>query len=118
MAGGHERSTQTDSPPEETLFMMIRAAGLPEPETGFPMLGYRLDFYWPALKLAVEVDAYGTHGSRARFEGDRRRDARLLTEKGIETLRLTRTMVEERPPEALALVARAVGQRERAREAR
>jgi very-short-patch-repair endonuclease len=112
VTGAYVHATQTDSDPEETLFMMIRAAGLPEPATRVPMLGYRLDFYWPELKLAVEVDAYGTHGSRARFEADRRRDARLLTERRIETLRITRATIKERPLDALALVARAIGQRE------
>jgi very-short-patch-repair endonuclease len=112
LAGAHTRTTKTDSPPEETLLGLIRTAGLPDPELQVPMLGFRLDFFWPALRLAVEVDAYGTHGSSARFEADRRRDARLLTEKLIAVIRLTRATIAERPLEALALVARAIGQRE------
>jgi very-short-patch-repair endonuclease len=108
------RSTQTESPPEETLLSLIRAAGLPEPELQTHMLGYRLDFFWPELKLAVEVDAYGPHGSPARFEADRRRDARLLTEQAIVVLRLTRSTIEQRPLEATGLLARAIGQREAA----
>ena len=111
VAGAHDRSTKTDSPPEERLLALIRAAGLPEPRLRVPMLGYRLDFFWPELRLAVEVDAYGTHGSPARFEGDRRRDARLLTEKGISVLRLTKAAIEQRPFEVIALLARAIGQR-------
>jgi very-short-patch-repair endonuclease len=112
VARNRTRSTQTDSPPEEALLMLIRTAGLPDPELQFPMLDYRLDMFWPELKLAVEVDAHGTHGSPARFEADRRRDARLLTEKGISVLRLTRAAVEQRPYETLGVVARAIGQRE------
>ena len=108
------RSTKTDSPPEERLLQLIGAAGLPEPRTQVPLLGYLLDFFWPRLNLAVEVDAYGTHGSRARFEADRRRDARLLTEKGVIVIRLTQTMIEQRPWEAVGLLARAIGQREAA----
>jgi very-short-patch-repair endonuclease len=96
------------------LLVLIRAAGLPEPRLRVYVLDYRLDFLWPELRLAVEVDAYGTHGSRARFEADRRRDARLLTEKGIVVLRVTEATIEHRPFEALGLVARAVGQREAA----
>jgi very-short-patch-repair endonuclease len=91
---------------------MIEAAGLPEPRIQVPVLGYRLDLFWPGLNLAVEVDAYGTHGSRARFEADRRRDARLLTEKGIVVLRVTRLAVETRPLEVIATLARAIAQRE------
>ena len=112
VAGALSRSTKTDSRPAERLLRMIRAAGLPEPQQEVSVLDYRLDFLWPQLRLAVEVNAYGTHGSPARFESDRRRDARLLTEKGIIVIRLTRIMIEERPLEALALVARAIGQRE------
>ncbi|HTX32615.1 MAG TPA: DUF559 domain-containing protein [Solirubrobacteraceae bacterium] len=112
VAANHTRSTRTESPPEERLLTLIRAGGLPEPETQFPLLGYQLDFYWPRLRLAVEVDAYGTHGSRTPFEADRRRDARLLAEEGVVVIRLTRAMIEQRPFEAITLVARAIGQRE------
>jgi very-short-patch-repair endonuclease len=111
-AANYSQSTRTESPPEETLLRLIRAAGLPEPRTQFPVLDFRLDFYWPELRLAVEVDAYGTHGSRTRFEQDRRRDARLLSEQGIVVLRVTRLAVETRPLEVVALVAGAIAQRE------
>lgn len=114
VATSHIPSSRTDSPPEEALLKMIRAAGLPEPRAQAYVLGYRLDFHWPELRLAVEVDTYGTHGSPARFDSDRRRDARLLTEKRIVVLRLTGRAIEGRPFEVLGLVARAIGQREAA----
>jgi very-short-patch-repair endonuclease len=110
----HTRTTDTESPPAEKLFGLIRAAGLPEPEVQVQILEYKLDFFWPELNLAVEVDAYGTHGSPARFEADRRRDARLLAERGIVVIRITRRMIEERPQEALGLVARAIGHQQAA----
>lgn len=112
VASAHEEPAKTDSPPEARLLALIRAAGLPEPQTQVPVLHYQLDFLWPDLRLAVEVDAYGTHGSPTRFESDRRRDARLLTERGITVLRVTRAAIEQRPLEVIALVARAIGQRE------
>jgi very-short-patch-repair endonuclease len=112
VAGMNVRDTSTESPPHEKLFQLIRAAGLPEARTEVQVLEYRLDLFWPDLDLAVEVDAYGTHGSPARFEADRHRDARLLTEKGIVVIRITKTMIDERPLEALALVAQAIGQRQ------
>jgi very-short-patch-repair endonuclease len=115
VANNFTRSTRTESPPEEKLLAMIRAAGLPEPRLQVSLLDYRIDFFWPDLRLAVEVDAYGTHGSPARFEADRRRDARLLSEKGIVVLRVTKLAVETRPFEVIALVARAIAQREVAR---
>jgi very-short-patch-repair endonuclease len=111
-AANYTHFARTESPPEERLLTLIRAAALPEPRLQVTVLGYRLDFFWADLRLAVEVDAYGTHGSRSRFEADRRRDARLLTEKDIVVLRLTRTVIEERPWEAIATLARAITQRE------
>ena len=110
VAGLGTRSPATDSPPADALLQLIRSAGLPEPQSEFHVLEYRLDLFWPELNLAVEVDAYGTHGSPARFESDRRRDARLLAEMGILVVRITRMMIEQRPYEALALVARVIGQ--------
>jgi very-short-patch-repair endonuclease len=114
VARAHTASTSTDSRPEERMFTLIRAADLPEPQLQAYVLGYRLDFFWPELRLALEVDAYGTHGSRRRFESDRRRDARLLTERGVTVLRITDAAIEQRPFEAVGLVARTIGQREAA----
>lgn len=110
----HTGDTRTDSPYEEIMFGLIRDAGLPEPKLRAQLLDYRLDLYWPELKLAVEIDAYGTHGSPERFESDRRRDARLLAELGIIVIRITRDMIKSRPHEALALISRCIGQREAA----
>jgi very-short-patch-repair endonuclease len=112
VAENHSRPTNTESPPEERLLRLIRAALLPEPLMQAHVLGYRLDFFWPELRLAVEVDTYRTHGSPSRFESDRRRDARLLADKGIVVIRVTGAAVEERALEVLALIARAIGQRE------
>lgn len=112
LADSRRHSTRTDSPPEERLLALIRAAGLPEPRLQVSILGYRLDFLWPELRFAVEVDAYGTHGSRARFEADRRRDARLLAERSIVVVRVTKLAIETRPFEVIALLARAIAQRE------
>ena len=112
VARAHTRSSKTDSPPEEALLRLLRAAGMPEAKLQVQVLDYRLDFFWPELRLAVEVDAYGTHGAPMRFEADRKRDARLLTERGISVLRLTRLAIEQRPFETVAIVARAIGRRE------
>lgn len=112
VSGARIRPTRTESRPEERLLRMIQGAGLPVPQPQVTVLGYRLDLFWPDLGLAVEVDAYGTHGSRARFEADRRRDARLLTERRIIVLRVTELAIETRPLEVIAMLARAIAQRE------
>jgi len=40
---------------------------------------YVLDFLWADHFLIVEVDGWGSHGTRSAFEEDRARDARLAT---------------------------------------
>jgi very-short-patch-repair endonuclease len=113
VAGEHKHSTRTESDPEEKLYTLIYVSDLPLPETQVPILGHPTDFFWRDLLLAVEVDAYGTHGSRARFESDRRRDARLLAEMGILVIRFTEQAIQTRPFEVIALLARTIGWRER-----
>jgi very-short-patch-repair endonuclease len=100
---------RTESPPQQLLLKMIRDADLPAPETEVYVLGYRLDFLWRKQRLAVEVDAYGTHGSRTSFEKDRRRNARLLSEAGISVLQVTRDRILGEPFAVVALIARALG---------
>jgi very-short-patch-repair endonuclease len=108
VAANYSEHTRTESAPEADLQKLIAAAGLPPGKTRVTILGYRLDFYWPDLRLAVEVDAYGTHGSASRFESDRRRDARLLTEMGIIVIRFTRAAIRQRPYEVVAQLAQAI----------
>jgi very-short-patch-repair endonuclease len=105
---GHARCTRTDSELEQRMLELIRGAGLPEPELREHVLGYRVDFLWREQRLIVEVDAYGTHGSPAAFERDRRRDARLQTETGLRVIRITRERIEDRPFEVVATLTRAV----------
>jgi very-short-patch-repair endonuclease len=118
VAARYSPHSQTDSPPEDELRALVVQAGLPEAQTRVAILDYRLDFYWPALRLAAEVDAYGTHGSETRFEADRRRDARLLTEAGILVLRFTRAAIRDRPYEVIAQLAQAIARQTAAREGR
>lgn len=52
---------------------------------------YRLDLFWPAEGLAVEVDG-PEHRGRIRFANDRRRDVRLQL-LGLDVLRFTNEQV-------------------------
>jgi predicted transcriptional regulator of viral defense system len=49
---------------------LVEGAGLPMPSMNMWVEGFELDAYWPALRFAVELDVYETHGSRAAFERD------------------------------------------------
>jgi very-short-patch-repair endonuclease len=57
-------ATESDA---ETLFVqLVRAAGFPDPVRQYWIVlrgrRYRLDFAWPALRLAVEIDGATVHG--------------------------------------------------------
>jgi very-short-patch-repair endonuclease len=61
----------------ERLFLeLVRAAGLPEPQTKVVVDGVVVDFFWPSHNLVVEVDGYAQHRARRSFTDDRRRDVR------------------------------------------
>lgn len=70
---------------EELLLALCRAWSLPEPELNASIwLGgewQEVDFLWRRERVVVEVDGYGSHGTRAAFKRDRHRD-RLLELEG------------------------------------
>lgn len=49
---------------------------------------YEVDFLWRGHRLAVETDGWETHRTRAAFELDRKRDAKLKA-RGYEVVRFT-----------------------------
>ncbi|HWN73235.1 MAG TPA: hypothetical protein VNN15_05460, partial [Solirubrobacterales bacterium] len=65
----------------------------------FYVAQYELDAYWPDLRFAVELDLFETHGTRAAFERDRRRQEELKL-LGIEMIRITAPRLR-REPEAV-----------------
>ena len=86
----------TRSEAEQKLLTLIRDARLPAPECNVSMGRYEVDFLWRSAGIAVEVDGFGYHSSRPRFEGDRRKDAELLA-AGITVLRLTWRQITQEP---------------------
>jgi very-short-patch-repair endonuclease len=85
IASGKPKRTTTTG--EFNLLDHIRAAGLPDPQTQHWVLDYQLDFYYPELKLVIEVDG-PWHETPWRKRSDAKRDARLKQIKGIDTLRI------------------------------
>jgi very-short-patch-repair endonuclease len=77
---------------------------MPAARTNVVIAGYELDVYWEAAGFAVELDTYGTHGSRLSFEEDAERDDDLLL-AGIELIRVTDVRLEREPRETIARVA-------------
>jgi very-short-patch-repair endonuclease len=102
--------TVTRSGLERRFRAMVRKAGLPAPAMNFVVAGYELDCYWPEHRLVVELDTFGTHGSRLSFEEDRRRQRRL-GELGIRMERVTDGQLDGEAEEVLRAVARLLGAR-------
>jgi len=55
--------------------------------------GLEVDAVWPQWRLVAELDGYAFHGTRAAFERDRERDARLQL-AGYRVLRFTHRKLE------------------------
>jgi very-short-patch-repair endonuclease len=82
---------------------LVREAGLPAPAMNYVVAGYELDCWWEEASLAVEIDTFGTHGSRLSFEEDRKRQ-RVLGMLGIRLERVTDRQLASEPDEVLRAV--------------
>lgn len=63
----------TDSELERRFLRIVRAAGLPLPETQVKGDDHRMDFHWPELGLVVETDGFRYHRTPSRQARDSRR---------------------------------------------
>jgi Transcriptional regulator, AbiEi antitoxin/Protein of unknown function (DUF559)/AbiEi antitoxin C-terminal domain len=86
----------TRSKLEADFIAFLATHGLPAALVNAPMNGREPDFRWPQAKLIVEVDGFGTHGTRQAFEDDRARDRCLLT-AGWRVVRITYRQLHEEP---------------------
>lgn len=86
------------------MLKLIRAAGLPTPQTQVRIAGWPADFLWPDQKLIVEFDGYQFHGHRAAFERDRRRDQAHIA-AGYTVIRITWRQLTEEPLTVVATIA-------------
>jgi very-short-patch-repair endonuclease/predicted transcriptional regulator of viral defense system len=102
----------TDSEAEEMFLSLWRATGLIQPRVNATVGPYRLDFYWPAHGIAVEIDGYRHHGTRPRFEGDRAR-ATYLAGRGIQVIPVTWRHLARQPAATIASIVRALALAER-----
>lgn len=106
----YKPSSFTRSELEKRFLELCLAAGLPQPRTNYVEHGFELDCYWPEYRFAVELDIFETHGTRAAFERDRKRQEDLLL-FGIEMTRVTGPRLEREPDEVIRRVARLLEQR-------
>lgn len=99
--------TLTDSELERRFLPVALRAGLPLPLTQEHVNGFRVDFYWPELRLVVETDGLRYHRTPGQQARDRLRD-QVHTAAGLTPLRFTHAQIRhdpERVRRTLAAVA-------------
>jgi very-short-patch-repair endonuclease len=105
-----EGGTYDRSQAERLMRSLCKKAELPEPLMNVILNGHLVDFHWPAQRLIVEVDGYGTHGNRQAFENDRRRDQAHVA-AGYVVIRITWRQLQHEPIAVAARVAQALARR-------
>jgi hypothetical protein len=101
----YKPSSFTRSGLEKRFLELCLEAGLPQPRMNYVEQGFELDCYWPEFRFAVELDVFETHGTRAAFERDRKRQEDLLL-AGITMTRVTGPRLEREPHEVMNRIAR------------
>ena len=106
-----EERALSESELESALFALVVEAGLPAPtlqhEVSIDGRRYRIDLCYPHLRLAIEVDGFGVHGSRDAFEADRARQNDLVL-AGWRVLRFTWRQIRDDPAGVIAQLRAAV----------
>jgi very-short-patch-repair endonuclease len=93
----------TESPLEARFLRVLRTQGLPTPRRQYPVAlaqgrQARLDFAYPELQVAIEVDGYRWHSGRAAWQRDRQR-LTALAALGWRVLHVTANDVRRGLPE-------------------
>lgn len=94
----------TESELERRFLPLARAAGLPLPQTGRELNGFKVDFFWPELGLVVETDGLRYHRTPAQQARDRMRD-QAHAAAGLTPLRFTHAQVRFDPRYVRATLA-------------
>lgn len=104
------------APPESTLetslARLLRSSLLPQPARQHPIISggrciARVDFAWPACRVAVEAQGRTHHADKISFERDLAR-MNALTEAGWLVIYVTWDDVHRRPRQTLQLIERAL----------
>jgi very-short-patch-repair endonuclease len=82
----------SDSELERRFMPIVDSLGLTRPETQLYLNGFRVDFYWPDLRLVIESDGLRYHRTPAQQARDRVRD-QAHTAAGMVPLRFTHEQI-------------------------
>lgn len=103
----HAGHALTRSETERLCRRLLKAAGLPQPQTNRRVENVEADFLWPEQRVVLEVDTITFHGHPRAFEWDRRKTL-ILEAAGYHVIRITRRQLEEEPLWVIAQIARAL----------
>lgn len=95
---------------EARFARVLREGSLPAPVFQYRVGRYRVDFAYPELRIAIEVDGFEVHGTPAALQADLERQNTLVA-AGWTVLRFTWRDVVRRPAWVAAQVAALLGQR-------
>jgi hypothetical protein len=101
-------SKRPDGVLEPRFARLAASHGLPRPVFQHRVGEYRLDFAYPELKIAIEVDGYAFHSGLDAYQRDRDRQNHLVAH-GWTVLRFTWADVVRRPGYVAQLIAAAIG---------
>jgi hypothetical protein len=99
-----------DSGKEAEAARWLAGAGVGEPVFHHRVGRYELDFAWPDLLVALELDGWESHGGREAFEYDRLRDLHLQS-LGWLVMHVSALSVKRRVPAVLAQVGEVLRRR-------
>lgn len=109
-----EHYDESESGLEVRVLRAIVEAGLPEPvQQHWVTVGgrrRRIDLAYPDVKLAIEVDGWGTHNSRSSFDRDRARENELDI-AGWHRLHFTSNFTDRQIAETVARKLAALGRK-------
>ena len=95
----------TESELEQAFLPLVNAAGLPPPQTGRVVNRFKVDFFWPDLRLVVETDSWTHHRTPAQKDRDSRRDHAHFAAELIP-LRFTHGQIAHDPEHVIATLRR------------
>ncbi len=88
---------------ERRFAAFCRAYGIPQPAINTWVEDFEVDAYWQAAKVIVELDGWEYHRTRAAFERDRLRDAKLEL-AGYRVRRVSWRWLRDEPEEVATVV--------------
>ncbi|MBS1678753.1 MAG: type IV toxin-antitoxin system AbiEi family antitoxin domain-containing protein [Actinobacteria bacterium] len=103
-----ERVKRTRSDLELLFLSFCDEYDLPGPLVNHRLHGYRVDFFWPDARLAVETDSWEYHRGSVAFADDHERDLELRAH-GITTRRYTGDQLEVAPQAVAADLKQVLG---------